>query len=396
MKAEPPRVEDRLRRELDRALPKIGFDPLIHRQYRASMRAEHRLLRMLYYLLPAVLFGTLSLYENGRFSGPIDLSSTVGQLIFGLLVPVLLLAAVANSYRAFDSLSSWINFVACLLLWSGILLARYEAPNGVLWLPREVLGLTLLGGAVLCGFRLFPLLCGIAIFTALNLLIEIWGKAHSGRFPADALLIAVLGGCAAAAACSAEASRRRLWIAAQIAEFASRSDPLTGLLTRAEFNLRFPLVVAQGRREQEPVSIMLFLIDDFRIINETFDHLYGDMLLRRVAEQTLNLANRPLDLKARFAGGKLVIAMYNADADAAAAVANKLMLAVRSIEWEPPTEGAPPQVTLSAGLISMIPAQRTTVLELLAAAETMMERARRAGRDSMVASNPLESSEDHS
>lgn len=391
--SEPQTKETRLRLELEKTLPRVDFDPLLRSRYRDSMSAEHRLMRTLYYLIPAVLFGAMSLYVGGRFSTHLDLSSLLGRVAFFLFVPVLLLAAVANAGRVRDALSSWINVAACLALWSGILLLRYAAPHGPFGLPREVLGLTLLGGALLCGFRLFPMLCGIGAFTALNLLLELWGGTHIGRFSVDAGLIAVLGACAAAAACSAEASRRRLWIAGQIADFAARNDPLTGLMTRAEFNLRFPLVVAQGRREHQPVSLMLIAIDDLRVINETINHLYGDKVLRGVADQTLTFGNRPLDLKARFAGGKIAIVLYNAEPQAASRLATQLLQAVRSMELEHPTGGAAPRVTLSAGMITLIPVERTTHSELLKIAEALMYQARSNGCDQVVIRSLVEEAE---
>ena len=374
-------IEDRLRLELEKSLPLVDFDPLLYGRYRDATRNEHRLTRTLYYLIPAILFGAMSLAAAGQSTAAADFPALLGRLELGLFLPVFLLVAVANSGRVPDLVSSWLHVGASLGWWSGILALQYGAWHGVAHVPPEMLGVALLCASLLCGFRLRPMLWGIAAFTLLGLLLEWQLAVHPGVFPADALLVAALGGCAAAAARIAESSRRRLWIAGQIADFAARCDPLTGLVTRAEFNLRFPLVVAQGRREQQPVSLMMIAIDDFRAINEKFGHIYGDMVLHRVAEQVLQFGKRPLDLKARFAGGKLTMAWYDCAPQAAGEMARQLLLAVRGIDLERPASGTAPRLTLSAGVLTLLPDERTSPLDMLKIADALMYQARSAGRD---------------
>lgn len=387
------RTEGRLRLELEKSLPLVDFDPVLHGRYRDATRNERRLTRTLYYLVPVILFGVMSFSASGRAAAQADFSAFLGRMELGLFLPVFLLVAVANSGRVPDPVSSWLHVAASLGMWSGILALQYEAWSGVAHLPPGMLGVALLCAALLCGFRLRPMLLGIAVFTLLDLLLEWQLAVRVGDFTVDALLVAALGGCAAAAARIAEASRRRLWIAGQIADFAARSDPLTGLVTRAEFNLRFPLMVAQGRREHQPISLMLIAIDDFRAINEKLGHIYGDLVLHRVAEQILLLGKRPLDLKARFAGGKLAIGWYDCKPQAAGEMAMQLLQAVRGIELERPASGAAPHVTLSAGVLSLLPDERTSPLNMLKIADALMYQARSAGRDRAVIRNLIDDGE---
>ena len=393
LSSESRRIEDRLRLELEKSLPLVDFDPLLHGRYRDAIRTGHRLTRTLYYLVPAIVFGVMSLSAGGLSPAPADFSELLGRLEFGLFLPVFLLVAAANSGRVPDLVSSWLHVGASLGLWCGILVLQYAARHGDAHVPPETLGVVLLGAALLCGFRLRPMLWGIAAFTALGLLLEWQIGIQAGEFPTDALLVVALGGCAAGAACVAEASRRRLWIAGQIADFAARCDPLTGLLTRAEFNLRFPLVVAQGRREHQPLSLILIAIDDFRAINEKFNHIYGDLVLHRVAEQILQFGKRPLDLKARFAGGKLAMVWYNADPRAVGEMAKQLLQAVRGIELEQPSSGTAPRLTLSAGVLTLIPDERTSPLDMLKTADALMYQARSVGRDRVVVRNLIDEEE---
>jgi diguanylate cyclase (GGDEF)-like protein len=386
MAAAYSRTEDRLRLELEKSLPRLDFDPLLQARYRGAIRNGRRLGRTLYYLIPALLYGAL-----GLSGGSAAMPALLGRLGPGLFVPLFLLAAVANLGRLSERLTSAMHVVASLALWCGILALQVASGPGATAFPPEVLATALLGAALLCGFRLRPMLWGIAVFSLLDLLLA--SGAGGGRPSMDAVLVTVLGGCAAGGACLAEASRRRQWIASQIADCAARCDPLTGLDSRAEFNLRFPLLVAQARRERLPLSLALIAIDDFRAINEKFNHLYGDLVLRRVAEQAQRFGKRPLDLKARFAGGKLALVWYNSEPAAAAELTRELLQAVRVLQLERPARGTAPRLSLSVGVLGLVPQERTTPSEVLRQADALMYQARGAGGDRLIARSLIEPAE---
>ncbi|MDR3416855.1 MAG: GGDEF domain-containing protein [Nevskia sp.] len=384
MATQTRRLEDRLRLELEKTLPQLDFDPQLNLRYREMIRADRRLVRSLYYLVPAVLFGLVAYAGLGHQSGVADLSALVGRMEVGLFLPALLFAVVANSGRLQQAASSSLQHTATAALWSGILALQCFAQVRGAYFPPEVLSAALLGGALVCGFRLRPMLIGIALFTALDLLC-IWGGGPSTeRALLDTLTVATLGCCAMGGASLVEASRRRLWIAGQVADVAARNDPLTGLATRAEFNLRFPLVVAQARREQKPVTLMVLSIDGFRAINEKFDHLYGDLVLRAVAAQLQQYGRRPMDLRARFSGGKLAVVWYNAVPEMVAEFAQELLKGVRAVELERPPYGVAPRLSLSIGALCLVPDERSSPSELVRSADSLMYRARNDGGDRLL------------
>jgi diguanylate cyclase (GGDEF)-like protein len=61
---------------------------------------------------------------------------------------------------------------------------------------------------------------------------------------------------------------------------AARIDPLTGILNRGGFVERAERVMERCRRNHSPVSVMMFDLDRFKAINDTYGHSFGDTVIR--------------------------------------------------------------------------------------------------------------------
>jgi diguanylate cyclase (GGDEF)-like protein len=308
----------------------------------------------------------------------------IGRLDLFLFLPAWICVLLSGSGRLPRPLAAWLQHGATAALWSGILALQCAARVQGAYFPPEILSAALVGAALLCGFRLRPTLAGIALFTLLDLFCVWFAAVPSGQQLLDTMTVGALGCCALGGASLVEASRRRLWLARLIADLAARNDALTGLATRAEFNRRFPLIVAQGRRERRPVTLMILAIDGFRAINEQYDHLYGDLVLRAVAGEVLQCARRNTDLRARFSGGTLALVWYGTAPDVVAGVAQELLAAVRAIQLECPPSGEAPRLSLSIGALCTVPDERSTPSELLEATDTLMHRARGCGGNRLM------------
>jgi diguanylate cyclase (GGDEF)-like protein/PAS domain S-box-containing protein len=90
-----------------------------------------------------------------------------------------------------------------------------------------------------------------------------------------------------------------------IRELAYR-DALTGLPNRVLFNDRFTMALAQARRHQQRICLMLLDLDHFKNINDTLGHSVGDKLLRIVGERLTGLL-RTSDTIARMGGDEFLL-----------------------------------------------------------------------------------------
>jgi diguanylate cyclase (GGDEF)-like protein len=124
-------------------------------------------------------------------------------------------------------------------------------------------------------------------------------------------------------------------------------DSLTGLMNRRSFLEKADRIVARAATDGEPVSVLLFDIDNFRDINRRCGHDGGDEALRRLAG-FLGQRMRPTDLVARYGGEEFCALLRGADHDQAQLIANRLC---KDIAQLPITAGGKPlSLTVSIGV----------------------------------------------
>jgi diguanylate cyclase (GGDEF)-like protein/PAS domain S-box-containing protein len=106
-------------------------------------------------------------------------------------------------------------------------------------------------------------------------------------------------------------------------------DPLTGLANRALFADRVTHALARNARHPQDQLAVLFLdLDDFKVVNDSLGHAAGDALLTAVAER-IRACLRRQDTPARLGGDEFGILIEETDAEAAGAVAERILAALR-------------------------------------------------------------------
>jgi diguanylate cyclase (GGDEF)-like protein len=85
-------------------------------------------------------------------------------------------------------------------------------------------------------------------------------------------------------------------------------DPLTGMYNRRYLNETLPREIARAQRDQTPLSIIMFDLDFFKNVNDTYGHAAGDTVLKRIATLLMN-SIRQNDFISRFGGEEFVIVM---------------------------------------------------------------------------------------
>ena len=160
----------------------------------------------------------------------------------------------------------------------------------------------------------------------------------------------------------------------------ARKDSLTQLCTRATVLelLKHELDRAQRNSmdRDAPVSVVLADLDHFKHINDTYGHLAGDAVLRETAHRMRD-AIRPYDSIGRYGGEEFLLVLSNCDTIGAAAIAERLLQAVRKDTIV--LAEATVSVTLSAGVATSGVIQDPETL--VGAADTALYRAKRGGRN---------------
>ena len=162
----------------------------------------------------------------------------------------------------------------------------------------------------------------------------------------------------------------------------AQRDGLTGLFNRAYFDQTFAEKVAQAARDRTPLSLVVFDIDHFKNVNDTYGHQVGDKVLAGVAN-VLGGRMRPSDFTARYGGEEFVLLLPSTDAPGAAVVAERLRRRVAEAVHEIGT-GSVLRVTASAGHATLQPGSAATAEMLLASADFALYAAKRGGRNRVV------------
>ena len=149
-------------------------------------------------------------------------------------------------------------------------------------------------------------------------------------------------------------------------------DGLTGVSNRRQFDHMLSSEVSRAERSGEPLALVLFDLDHFKLVNDTLGHLAGDEVLKEFA-QVLSKAVREMDLVARYGGEEFALVLPRCDQNGAVAVVERVNRGLRS---DNNLDG----VTVSAGVASL-PANAADGTELIAAADEALFQSKHAGRD---------------
>jgi diguanylate cyclase (GGDEF)-like protein len=155
------------------------------------------------------------------------------------------------------------------------------------------------------------------------------------------------------------------------------TDVLTNLKNRRAIMGRLEEEFQRARRLDEQLSLMILDIDHFKTINDRFGHIFGDLVLKSVAE-IMKEALRKYDIIGRIGGEEFMIIAPGSTMDESAALANRLL---NRIEHEIISDGHNQVVvTVSAG-VTMLTAEDDAPRMLLKRADAAMYRAKQTGRN---------------
>jgi diguanylate cyclase (GGDEF)-like protein/PAS domain S-box-containing protein len=154
-------------------------------------------------------------------------------------------------------------------------------------------------------------------------------------------------------------------------------DALTGLFNRRRFHEELDSRLAQARRYGAQGALLFIDVDGLKAINDTLGHQAGDTLLASLAA-LLRERLREVDVIARLGGDEFAVLIAASDAPHAAAVAERLLQAVRLHTAQAASH--PLHSTISIG-IAMFPQHGATADELLAHADLALYCAKSHGRN---------------
>lgn len=139
-------------------------------------------------------------------------------------------------------------------------------------------------------------------------------------------------------------------------------DQLTGVTTR-----RFFFEQAERRLgDKEDIGVVLFDIDDFKLINDVYGHLMGDRVLKDIGALFLR-RTRSDDVIARYGGDEFVLLVLNLTAVETRAVAERLVTELSQLQWSAADTTLRAGFTIGLACSSIMPG--SSIEQLLDAAD---------------------------
>ncbi len=164
------------------------------------------------------------------------------------------------------------------------------------------------------------------------------------------------------------------------------TDPLTGMYNRRYIVDHLDRELKQSKRTNQPLSIIMADLDNFKNYNDRFGHIAGDEALKELGG-LLAYSIRETDVVARYGGEEFLIFLNHTDKAGAIKAAEKLRLAVGERIFD--LRGEKTRITISLG-VSSSPEDGTSFDELVEAADKALYDAKDKGRNRVSAAGPNE------
>jgi diguanylate cyclase (GGDEF)-like protein len=165
----------------------------------------------------------------------------------------------------------------------------------------------------------------------------------------------------------------------QAAESEARTDQLTQLPNRRYFD-EYCTLMASRRRSSDRVSIVAVDVDYFKLLNDTYGHQVGDVVLRSIGN-AIQASVRDEDVPARYGGEEFMVLLRNPGVGVALEIGERIRQSVRDMDLA--EAGVTDRVTVSVGVASSHTAGET-IDEIVERADRALYTAKRTGRDRVV------------
>jgi diguanylate cyclase (GGDEF)-like protein/PAS domain S-box-containing protein len=166
---------------------------------------------------------------------------------------------------------------------------------------------------------------------------------------------------------------------AQVAlEQLATRDGLTGLANRRCFDDTLHAEWARAQRQQQPLSLLMVDVDNFKAYNDANGHLGGDECLKRIARAVAS-EMRANDLVARYGGEEFAVILPNQSLKGAAIVAERIRCRVEQLQL--PSAAPTRHVTVSIGAATAMAGPDSNASQLVATADAALYRAKHLGRN---------------
>lgn len=161
-------------------------------------------------------------------------------------------------------------------------------------------------------------------------------------------------------------------------------DELTGLYNNRFFEESLELTIMKSKQTKNTFSLIMFDIDNFRIINETHGRTKGDEVLRSIA-QCIKSVCRENAVISRLGGDEFAVLLPDLSVTDSLQVAKRFKRILTTLEKKPLSSGVPPDSPITASIgIAEFPDHGKTAPVLKEAADKALYCSKKAGKNRIM------------
>lgn len=161
----------------------------------------------------------------------------------------------------------------------------------------------------------------------------------------------------------------------------SVTDALTGARNREYLDTLLSAEISYARRHGSDLAFVLFDLDHFKMVNDTFGHPAGDAVLAAVAE-AIRVEVRKEDALCRYGGEEFALVLRDIDRAGARTMGERVRSLIEGLAVE--YEGQRLEVTASVGVATVKELKEPLAADMVRLADQRLYRAKRAGRNQVV------------
>lgn len=164
----------------------------------------------------------------------------------------------------------------------------------------------------------------------------------------------------------------------------STLDALTGIPNRRQMDVSIEAIWRKAREMNSSISVLMIDIDLFKLYNDSYGHLAGDICLRDVAAVLTACRIGVDDMLVRYGGEEFLYVAAGLEMDQAVAVGERIRAGIEALGIEHSDSYISPVVTVSVGVSWCQPRAEDTPIMCIERADQAMYQAKGAGRNQVV------------
>ena len=165
----------------------------------------------------------------------------------------------------------------------------------------------------------------------------------------------------------------------------STTDELTGLHNRRYLLERMEQEISRAKRYTTPLSLLLFDLDFFKVVNDIYGYEWGDVLLRSIADKLKQLIRKE-DILTRYGDEEFIVVLPNTSEDNAFLFAERFRKNIEKMEFIPAGEEERHPITISGGIATFpcLPDTEEDANTIIRYAEHALYNAKKRGKNKIV------------